>query len=362
MSLNVTDGMPRKNTVNCLISAAALLVLSVFIGGCQTTGGGPSTNLSGGVDQVALLKKKEEEARINARKIMADAALLANKGHLRSAIETYQAALAPAEFSATEGLKTEILDHIAVLTGRLAAPPAVSDEARRFGIRGETLLQGAKNQAAFQRAAKEFEAAVDAAPWWSSAYYNLALAREGALDAAGAIQAYKHFLSAEPAAQEAATIRDRMIALEVIAEEQARKNAWTGYWRSSTGSLLRTNLKNNVLNMVEFSVSDKAKESGYHNGQVIFSGTLSGDTVTGKTTMPQCFEGAHFACKRCFPGFRQVNASYKLDGLDTIVVSYNDTFMDRFNTSNCAVLATKRIQGEYKYKRDKKAERTLPGS
>ena len=344
-----------------LRAVAMIFATSVITAACQTTAG-PSANQPQIVDQVALLKKKQDEARSQVRDIIAAAARIADKGDIRTAIDRYQDALAPATFSEDTGLKNEVLGNIAALTGRLAAPPAIPEDARRYGIRGETLLQGAKDAAAFRRAATEFAAAVDAAPWWSSAYYNLALAFEGAQNAAGAIQAYKHFLSAEPNAREAPTIRDRMIALEVVAEEQTRKNAWSGYWRASSGSLLRSELKNNVLTMVEVEVSDDAKKSGYYNGQVVFSGTLSGEVVSGKTMMPHCFEGSHAACHRCFPGFRQVTASYSMSGPDEIKAAYDDTFMDRFNTNNCAVLATTRIKGEWKYARDKAAGRARPGS
>lgn len=343
-----------------LRAIAMIFAASVTTAACQTTAG-PSANQPQIVDQVALLKKKQDEARSQVRDIIAAAARIADKGDIRTAIDRYQDALAPATFSEDTGLKNEVLGNIAALTGRLAAPPAIPDDARRYGIRGETLLQGAKDAAAFRRAATEFAAAVDAAPWWSSAYYNLALAFEGAQNAAGAIQAYKHFLSAEPNAREAPTIRDRMIALEVVAEEQARKNAWNGYWRSPSGSLQRSELKNGVLTITEVEVSDAARESGYHNGQVLFSGTLSGENVTGTTAMPQCFEGAHWACKRCFPGFQKKKASIRMPGPDVMIETYDDNFMDRFNTNNCAILATKRLKGEWTFKRDKDAERARPG-
>lgn len=344
------------------VVAGFIIAASLFAVACQTTPGGLPAGASAPIDQVALLKKKQEEAAQKARTIMAAAAALADKGDARAAIDRYQDALAPATFSGDAPLKNEVLDRIAGLTGRLAAPPAIPDDARRHGIRGETLLQGAKDAATFRRAAKEFEAAVDAAPWWSSAYYNLALAREGALNAAGAITAYRQFLGAEPRAQEAPTIRDRMIALEVVAEEQARKDAWNGYWRSSSGSLLRSELKNNVLTLLEVEVSEAAKKNGYHNGQVVFSGALAGDSVTGKEFLPQCFDGAHWACKRCFPGFSQKNASVRLSGMDKIIITYDDDFMDRFNTNNCAILATKRLKGEHVYTRDKEAGRYRAGS
>jgi hypothetical protein len=46
---------------------------------------------------------------------------------------------------------------------------------------------------------------------------------------------------------------------------------------------------------------------------------------------------------------------------DELVISYDDTFMQNFNTSTCAVIATTRRKGKFKYPRAKNAELKYPG-
>jgi hypothetical protein len=90
------------------------------------------------------------------------------------------------------------------------------------------------------KAAAEFAAACDAAPWAAGPYFNLGLAQEKAGRPADAMASFKRYLLAAPDAKDAAEVRKRVYKLEFAAEEGARKAAeesaekrFTGAWNRS---------------------------------------------------------------------------------------------------------------------------------
>lgn len=65
---------------------------------------------------------------------------------------------------------------------------------------------------------EEIVAALIAAPWWSSAYYNLAVVAEKMGHVTDAIGCLKLYLLANPKAPDAQAAQDKIYALEVKAE------------------------------------------------------------------------------------------------------------------------------------------------
>src|SRR5262249_52889823 len=85
-----------------------------------------------------------------------------------------------------------------------SSPPSFPEEARRHFVMGTTLFKEAKTPSDFAEAEREFKQAVDLAPQWPDARYNLALAEESAGHYSAAIadlKAYQQFKLSDPEAR-----------------------------------------------------------------------------------------------------------------------------------------------------------------
>lgn len=135
----------------------------------------------------------------------------------------------------------------------------------RHMARGEAFVEAAQSSAGMQRAANEFEAAIDQAPWRAEAYYNWGIVLEKAGQFDAAMRALKVYLAAAPNADDARQVRNRIYGIEAhkeavagqtqqkrqakqMAEEQKRQAALqqerqlydsiVGTWRFCTGSAM----------------------------------------------------------------------------------------------------------------------------
>lgn len=75
---------------------------------------------------------------------------------------------------------------------------AIPEEAERRMARGAAAFKGAKSAANYQDAAKEFEQATLAAPWYGDAYYNLGVAQDKAGEYEAALRSLKLAQLASP--------------------------------------------------------------------------------------------------------------------------------------------------------------------
>lgn len=98
------------------------------------------------------------------------------------------------------------------LAAKLKPAPAVSEEARKYLVRGNTLMGYAKNPGEARSAIQEYQNALLAAPWWDDAYYNLAKAQELAGDLNGAVSSMQYYILTEP--QDKRDAQDRLYAIE----------------------------------------------------------------------------------------------------------------------------------------------------
>jgi len=96
--------------------------------------------------------------------------------------------------------------------------PSVPEEARMHMVRAKAILKDSEDFAAYDQALGEMAAAIGSAPWWSDAYYNIALVAEKAGYVSSAIGALKFYLTANPRAADARTVQDKIYALEVRLE------------------------------------------------------------------------------------------------------------------------------------------------
>jgi hypothetical protein len=99
-------------------------------------------------------------------------------------------------------------------TSAMTASPAIPEEARRHFVMGTTLFKDAKSADDFLSVESEFKQAVDLAPQWPDARYNLALAKEAAGDYAGAMEDLKLYQQFKLPESDARTAQDKIYVLE----------------------------------------------------------------------------------------------------------------------------------------------------
>jgi tetratricopeptide (TPR) repeat protein len=100
--------------------------------------------------------------------------------------------------------------------------PPVPEGARRYVARGTAAAKAAQSPSDFELAVPEFEHATNIAPWWDVAYFNLALVQDKVDDFRGAVANYNFYLSIDPNADNAQTIRTHIYELEFLAEQEAK--------------------------------------------------------------------------------------------------------------------------------------------
>jgi tetratricopeptide (TPR) repeat protein len=113
-----------------------------------------------------------------------------------------------------------------------SSPPTIPEEARRHFVIGATLFKDAKTNEDFAMVQSEFKQAVDLAPQWPEARYNLALSKDAAGDYAGAMADLKTYLQFQLPDAEARKAQDKIYVIEAkqkkaegAANEQARAAA-----------------------------------------------------------------------------------------------------------------------------------------
>jgi tetratricopeptide (TPR) repeat protein len=93
-------------------------------------------------------------------------------------------------------------EKIIKLAQEIKPAPAVPEEAERRMARGAAAFKGAKSVADYRDAAKEFEQATLAAPWYGDAYFNLGVAQDKAENYEAALRSLKLARLASPEVKE----------------------------------------------------------------------------------------------------------------------------------------------------------------
>ncbi len=104
-----------------------------------------------------------------------------------------------------------------------ATPPPIPEEARKHFVKGTTRFKDAKTADDFLQVESEFKQAVELAPQWPEARYNLALAKEAAGDYSGAMADLKLYQQFKVSEAETRTVQDKIYALEAKEELAAKK-------------------------------------------------------------------------------------------------------------------------------------------
>lgn len=111
--------------------------------------------------------------------------------------------------------------------------PEISEEARRSFIIGEALFKQAKNLRPAYEAANAFWTATTLAPWWSNAYWNLAVAQQLAGQYVSAKESLRLYLLTNPSAVDRRTAQDRLYAIDadIIAAASSVPGGIAGFWQ-----------------------------------------------------------------------------------------------------------------------------------
>lgn len=149
--------------------------------------------------QIAFQNQKEMAGLLQA-------ALQNNKGNQRKtfnrASEAYKGRVMP----------DDIRSPFMAISAKLRPAPVVPEEARRYLVRGNALLQNSKSPNEARDAVQEYRNALLIAPWWDDAYFNLSKAQELAGDLDGSVSSMQYYLLTEP--KDKRESQDRLYALE----------------------------------------------------------------------------------------------------------------------------------------------------
>jgi len=97
--------------------------------------------------------------------------------------------------------------------------PAVPEEARKFFIRGKAAVKSATDESDFATAAKEFEKALEIAPWMADAYYNLGIVLDKSGQYDQSIENLRFFLLANPNETDVREVQDLIYEIEFRKEK-----------------------------------------------------------------------------------------------------------------------------------------------
>lgn len=119
-------------------------------------------------------------------------------------------------------MKTNVLCVIFTVFFCISATSAgaeIPEDAKRHMARGFATMEDAQSSADYVDAVTEFKKAVDYAPSWSDAWFNLGVAQESAEQYADAITSFRKYLALNPAAKDKAEVETRLYKLEYRAEK-----------------------------------------------------------------------------------------------------------------------------------------------
>lgn len=140
----------------------------------------------------------------------------ADAGHPAAALAAYQQALKEVVSAGEDAAR--LREKILKAAATMDAPPAVPEEARKHMVWGKSLVKDAQGEEDYARAAAELEGAIRAAPWWTTAYYDLGLIYEKAGDYKPAALSLRMYLVGAPEAADSRKVQDKIYELELHAK------------------------------------------------------------------------------------------------------------------------------------------------
>ncbi|OGB23833.1 MAG: hypothetical protein A3I66_20785 [Burkholderiales bacterium RIFCSPLOWO2_02_FULL_57_36] len=131
---------------------------------------------------------------------------------------------------------TELREKILTLSAEINPKPTIPEEARRSFIIGEALFKQAKSLRPAYEAANAFHKATTLAPWWSDAYWNLAVAQQFAGQYVSAKESLRLYLLTNLSAADRRTAQDRLYAIDadIMVAASSVSGGIAGFWQRSS--------------------------------------------------------------------------------------------------------------------------------
>lgn len=158
-----------------------------------------------------------------------------------------------------------------------------AEEARRHMIRGRAALEAAQSLAAFRDARAEFARAVELAPNWADAHFNLAVVLTKLNDFNGAIASYHRYLELAPQAPDAQQVRDEIVKLEYQKEQLERTAPFMRHQAMLTeggiGAGIKADAASGEIRIIMVAKGSPAEQAGLLAGDLLLS--ADGRPLTG---------------------------------------------------------------------------------
>jgi len=160
---------------------------------------------------------------------------------------------------------------------------SAAEEARRHMIRGRAALEAAQSLSAFREARTEFSKAVELAPNWADAHYNLGVVQTRLNDLNGAIASYHRYLELAPDAQDAQQVKDEIVKLEYQKEQLERTSPFIRHQAMLTeggiGAGIKADAGSGEIRISMVARGSPAEEAGLQVGDRLLS--ADGKPLTG---------------------------------------------------------------------------------
>ncbi|MCH8347499.1 MAG: tetratricopeptide repeat protein [Proteobacteria bacterium] len=101
----------------------------------------------------------------------------------------------------------------------------VSQEAKRHMFRGQAAMEEASDASGYQDAVSEFKQAIQLAPNWADAWFNLGVAQEKVGDLSGAMKSFQKYLDLNPNASDRNEVEALIYKLEYLIDKAQRQTA-----------------------------------------------------------------------------------------------------------------------------------------
>jgi hypothetical protein len=220
-------------------------------------------------------------------------------------------------------------ERLAALVPTMRPAPSVPAEAERHSQRAMSILRTANSARDNDRAASEIRSALFAAPWVADLHLNYGVVLEhiGYPKAAGA--SLRRYLLFNPRASDAASVRQRIVDLELLAEElEPWRRFVGGQWsQSDSGGTFTVALRGRTLTA---TVVVARADADQKPGDVICTGTVNGTRFEGRCSLWSTNPEA----KRCFGARREYEADGGIEGGELRIMSTTNL---NFGTSTCII-------------------------
>jgi hypothetical protein len=222
--------------------------------------------------------------------------------------------------------------HMAMLLKQPGVRRAIPTEADRHNRRAVSILKSASTDADNDRASVEFRDAIYEAPWVPDLHMNrgLALARAGYTE--GAIGELRRYLVLDPAALDAASVKQRITELELLADERKPWYPLLGPWTYPNGKSEVLTLRGRKLTLT-LVTPPREREMADRAGDVICQGTIHGTQMQGK-----CYDRpTEPGDIKCLGATQEYDARGSIDAGGQLVIEADHLI--HYNPQTCQITA-----------------------